>query len=224
MPDLIKHDRARLLRRGRRLEHATIAWNAVEAIVAIGAGLAAGSIALVGFGGDSVIETVAAVFVLRRLNAEIAGHEQRARDRERRALRVIAFTFWALAAYILYEAVRALVGHETPAESALGITLAAISLVVMPLLGWAKKRTGDMLGSRALVADAWETFVCSYLSFTLLLGLVLNSVVGWWWADPLAAMLMIPFLMREGREAASDAAAAGAGQSASSPFGYRGNR
>lgn len=175
-------------------------WNAVEAVVAIGAGIAAGSIALVGFGGDSVIETVAAVFVLRRLSAEIEGDVRRADRGEHRALRVIAFTFWGLAAYILYQSVSAIAGRQAPAESTIGIILAAVSLVVMPLLGWAKKRTGDALGSQALVADAWETFVCAYLSFALLLGLVLHTLAGWWWADPAAALLMVPFLVREGRK------------------------
>lgn len=197
--------RAKLLRRGRRLEHLTIGWNAVEAVVAIGAGVAAGSIALVGFGGDSVIETVAAVFVLRRLNAEIAGEPGSADRRETRALRVIGITFWVLSAYILYQSTSALVSREFPSESTIGLALAGVSLVVMPLLAWAKKHTGEALGSRALVADAWETFVCAYLSFALLLGLGLYALAGWWWADPAAALLMVPFLVREGRESLGEA-------------------
>lgn len=193
--------RRELLERGKRLEHLTIGWNVIEAVVAIGAGWLAGSIALIGFGGDSVIETVAAVFVLRRLTAEAHGDTTRARERERRALKVIALTFFALSAYILYQAAHTLVEQRVPDETTVGLVLAALSLLVMPLLAWRKKTVGAALGSAALEADAAETFVCAYLSFTLLLGLGLHALVGWWWADPVAALLMVPYVVREGREA-----------------------
>ncbi|RME73713.1 MAG: hypothetical protein D6776_06520 [Planctomycetota bacterium] len=190
------------LRRGLRLEALSIGWNVVEAVIAIGAGWLAGSIALVGFGLDSVIETIAGVALYRRLGAELGGvDEETAESHERRALAIVGGTFFLLAAYILFEAGTTLWLREPPQESVLGMALASVSLVVMPLLAIMKKRTGDALGSRALVADANETFVCVYLSATLLLGLGLNALVGWWWADPVAALLMVPFVLREGREA-----------------------
>jgi cation diffusion facilitator family transporter len=194
--------RSSALQRGIRLEAFTISWNVLEAVIALGAGYLAGSVALVGFGLDSVIETIAAVALFRRLRAEAtAGSEAEIERQERRALRVVGVTFFLLGAYILYEAGTTLWLAEPPEKTAVGIALAAVSLVVMPILGWAKLRTGRALGSRALVADAKETFVCSYLSLTLLLGLGLNAVWGWWWADPIAGLAMVPFVMREGWEA-----------------------
>ncbi len=194
--------RAVLLRCGLRLEALTISWNVVEAIVAIAAGWLAGSIALVGFGLDSVIETIAAIALYRRLRAEVQeATDESVEAHERRALWVVGITFLLLGAYILFEASRTLWLREAPEKTAVGIALAAASLAVMPILGWAKHRTGHALGSRALVADAKETFVCSYLSLTLLLGLGLNASLAWWWADPVAALGMVPFVLREGWEA-----------------------
>lgn len=202
----ILSDRQRLLARGLRLEVLTVAWNAVEAIVAIGAGLAAGSVALVGFGLDSVIESISGVALLRRLGFELRGATPAESERsERRALWFVGLSFYLIAAYVAYDAVSSLAQRSAPDESPLGIALAAVSLTVMPLLGWAKLRTGEALQSRALVADAAETFVCAYLSFALLLGLGLNALVGWWWADPVAGLLMIPFILREGKEAVDSA-------------------
>lgn len=199
-------DRKRLLARGLRLEVLTVAWNAIEAIVAIGAGLAAGSVALVGFGLDSVIESISGVALLRRLGFELRGATPAESERsERRALWFVGLSFYLIAAYVSYDAVSSLVERSAPDESPLGIVLAAVSLFVMPLLGWAKLRTGKALQSRALVADAAETFVCAYLSFALLLGLALNALMGWWWADPVAGLLMIPFILREGKEAVDSA-------------------
>jgi divalent metal cation (Fe/Co/Zn/Cd) transporter len=190
------------LRRGLALERVTIGWNAAEAAVALGAGWVAGSIALVGFGLDSVIETIAGFAVYRRLGAELRGADREiAETHERRALRVVGVTFFLLAAYVVYEATSLLRQREAPAESPVGIALAVISLSAMPLLGAAKLRVGRALGSRALVADAKETLVCAYLSLALLAGLTLNAVVGWWWTDPVAALLMVPLLLREGFEA-----------------------
>ncbi|MBI4462062.1 MAG: cation transporter [Acidobacteria bacterium] len=180
--------------RAIRLEYFTIAWNAIEAVVAIVAGVVAGSIALVGFGLDSVIETLSGGTLLWRLRQR-GEFEAMA---ESRALRLVGLTFLALAVYVTYESVSNLRGRERPEESWVGIILALVSLVVMPILGHAKRRVARVLGSRALAADGMETYLCSYLSFTLLLGLGLNAWQGWWWADPVAALAMVPFMVREG--------------------------
>lgn len=191
-----------LLGRGVRLEWFTIGWNSVEAVVAIGAGLLAGSIALVGFGLDSVIETVASLLVLWRLRREVGGaHDDKVERAEHAALRFVGLTFLALGVYVLYESSHRLWNREIPAESWLGIGLALCSLIVMPVLAVRKRTVARALGSRALAADAVETLVCAYLSFTLLVGLGLNALVGWWWADPLAALAMMPLILKEGVEA-----------------------
>lgn len=180
-----------------RLEYFTIGWNALEAVVAIGAGYLAGSIALVGFGLDSIIETISGATLLWRLRQR-GDFESAA---ESRALRIVGLTFLLLAAYVSYESVSDLWLRHQPRASLPGIILAAVSLVVMPLLGRAKRRLARRIGSRALAADGMETYLCSYLSFTLLLGLGLNAWVGWWWADPVAALAMVAFMIREGVEA-----------------------
>ncbi|MEK6666409.1 MAG: cation transporter [candidate division NC10 bacterium] len=191
-----------LLRRGVRLEWFTIGWNSVEAVVAIGAGLLAGSIALVGFGLDSVIETAAGLIVLWRLRREVAGaHDDHVEQAERVALRFVGLTFVALGLYVLYESAHKLWSREAPAESWIGMGLALVSLIVMPLLAFRKRAVARALGSRALAADAVETLVCAYLSLTLLLGLGLNALAGWWWADPVAALAMLPLIFKEGVEA-----------------------
>lgn len=183
-----------LVRRGLRLEYLTIAWNVVEAAVAVTAGIAAGSIALVGFGLDSLVEVFAASVVVWELKG--------ARDERReRALRLIAISFFVLAAYVTVEAVRYLIVGSEAGESLVGIVLAAVSLAVMPILAIAKRRTGRRLGSPTLLADATETLLCSYLSAILLVGLVLNAAVDWWWADPLAALGIAYLAVREGLEA-----------------------
>ena len=202
--------RRRLLRRGLLLEGLTIVYNIAEAIIAIVAGILAGSVALVGFGFDSIIEVIAATVVGHRLLAEARGGSAReAARQDRRALQVVAVTFILLSAYILWDAARKLGGFEPPAPSLIGIILAALSVLLMPALGWMKHRTGRELGSKALMADAKETMVCWYLSVTLLLGLGLNAALGWWWADPVAALAMIPLLIHEGREAWEDARVSG---------------
>lgn len=198
--------RHELLDRGVRLEVLTIGWNAVEAFVAVGAGLAAGSIALVGFGLDSVIESISGIALYRRLVFERRGASPEASESsERRALWFVGLSFILIALYVLYESAETLIRREPPAAPAIGIVLAAVSLVVMPALGWAKRRTGQALQSRALIADATETFVCAYLSFALLLGLGLNAAFGWWWADPVAALVMLPLILHEGKEALEEA-------------------
>jgi divalent metal cation (Fe/Co/Zn/Cd) transporter len=198
--------RPALLDRALWLERLTIVWNVAEALIAIGAGWRAGSIALVGFGLDSVIETIAAVALYRRLRAEQDGAtEEEAEVHERRALWIVGITFFLLGGYIAFEAASTLWKSEPPESSPIGIALASVSLVVMPVLALAKHRTGKALDSRALVADAKETFVCSYLSLSLLAGLALNASFGWWWADPIAALMMLPLVLNEGREAIEEA-------------------
>jgi divalent metal cation (Fe/Co/Zn/Cd) transporter len=194
-------DRHRLLKRGIRLEFFSVAYNVIEGLVATAAGLFAGSIALVGFGLDSAIETIAAVVVLRRFRVESRGDEEDFARVERRAERVVGSTLFLLCAYVLYESASTLYLRERPESSVVGIVLAALSLSTMPLLAVAKRRTARTLGSRALAADASETTACAYLSFTLLLGLSLNAALGWWWADPIAALIMVPLILREAFEA-----------------------
>jgi divalent metal cation (Fe/Co/Zn/Cd) transporter len=188
-----------LRRRGLVLAWLTIAWNAVEAVVAITAGVVAGSIALVGFGFDSTIEVMSAVVVVWQFQGELRqGYDE---ARERRALKLIAVSFFALAIYVAIESMRDLLfTGEAADDSMVGIVLAAVSLVVMPALAWAKRRTADALGSPTLRADSKETLLCAWLSAALLAGLVLNAALGWWWADPLAAMAIAAFAVKEGIE------------------------
>lgn len=186
---------APLVRRAVRLEWFTITWNVIEAVIAIGAGIAAGSIALIGFGFDSSIEGFAASVVLWQLR----GAEDEAR--KERALKLIAITLFVLAAYVIFESVRDLVTSAEPESSPVGIVVAIVSIIVMPTLGFAKKRLAETMGSAVLRADAAETFLCSWLSVILLTGLVLNATVGWWWADPVAALGIAWLALREGREA-----------------------
>ncbi len=198
--------RSLLLDRALWLERLTIVWNVAEAMIAIGAGWLAGSVALVGFGLDSVIETIAALALYRRLRAEQAGAtEEEAEAHERRALWIVGVTFFLLSGYIVFEATSTLWTKEPPEVSRVGMILAVVSLAVMPALAIAKYRAGKALRSRALVADAKETFVCSYLSLALLAGLGLNALFGWWWADPVAALAMLPLVLREGWEALAEA-------------------
>ncbi len=184
-------------RRAIRLEWFTVAWNALEALVAIVAGVVAGSIALIGFGLDSVIETASGMTLLWRFKQTSLAEEHA----ERRAVRLVALTFFGLAAYVAWEAVHKLATREAPAQSIPGIILAAVSLLVMPVLARGKLRVARELNSRALAADSKETLACAYLSFTLLAGLLANALLGWWWADPAAALGIVFFLVREGLEA-----------------------
>lgn len=191
-----QEERGAATRRGRVLAWLTVAWNAVEAAVSIGAGALAGSTALVGFGVDSLIEGSSGAVMLWRF----AGGRER-EDRERLALRLVGVSFLLLAAYLLFEAVRSLVEGERPDASVAGIAIAALSLVVMPLLARAKRRVAAALGSRAQHADSRQTDLCAYLSAILLAGLGLNALLGWWWADPVASLVMVPIIAREGVEA-----------------------
>lgn len=189
-------ERDTIVRRGFWLSLATLIWNSLEGIIAIVAGINAGSVALVGFGVDSGIELGASAVALWRLGAD-AAPSRRARV-ERTSHRAIGFLFVALALYIAYDAGSALVHGEAPSSSPLGIGLAAASLIVMPSLARAKRRVGTKLGSRALIAESTQTSLCSYLSAILLGGLLLNAMLGWWWADPVAALMMVPIIAREG--------------------------
>ena len=186
-----------LTRRALRLEWFTLSWNVLEAGVAIVSGLLAGSVALVGFGLDSVIESASAVILLWRLRQTDEAEEHA----ERRAVRLVGVSFFVLAAYVTWEATSALRLQEAPRTSLTGMVLAAASLIVMPLLARAKLRLAREMGSRALAADSKETLACSFLSATLLAGLLANALFGWWWADPAAALGIVVFLLREGWEA-----------------------
>lgn len=187
--------RAVLRRRIRLLVAATITYNVVEAVVAITAGTIASSVALIGFGLDSVIEVSSAAAVAW----QFAGpdHERR----EKAALRVIAGSFFVLAAYVAVEAVRTLISGDRPEQSTVGVVLVAVSVVVMPVLSWAQRRAGRELGSTSAVADSRQTLLCTYLSAAVLVGLVLNAALGWWWADPVVALGLAVVAVREGRAA-----------------------
>ena len=191
--------RAYAVRRGRRLTWATIAYNSLEATAALIAGALAGSVALVGFGFDSVIELSSSSAGLWRLRHDA---DPRARIRaERKTLRVIGACFILLAFYVSFEAISALARRAAPEHSIVGIVIAVGSLVVMPLLARAKRRVAAQLSSSALTAEARQTEICWYLSLILLCGLLLNQLLGWWWADPIAALIMVPLIGHEGREA-----------------------
>jgi divalent metal cation (Fe/Co/Zn/Cd) transporter len=189
-----------LHRQALRLEQFSIAWMLIEAGVAVTAGIIAGSLALTSFGFDSVIELVSAVLVLRRLRAELADGQPDERA-ERRVLRIIAGTFFVLAAYVVIGSVIDLLTSAHPERSPVGIGLTISSLLIMPLLGWRKRRVGSLLGNRLVQADAAETILCATLAATTLLGLALFTALGWWWADPIAALAVAYFAVREGREA-----------------------
>jgi divalent metal cation (Fe/Co/Zn/Cd) transporter len=193
---IVSADRRAVLQRHiRLLVAATITYNVVEAVVALTAGTIASSVALIGFGLDSVIEVASAAAV----TWQFAGPDPQ--RRERAALRVIAGSFVALAAYVTVEAVRTLLGAAEAERSTVGIVLLAVSVVVMPFLSLAQRRAGRELGSASAVADSRQTLLCTYLSAAVLLGLVLNAALGWWWADPVAALVLAVLAVREGREA-----------------------
>ena len=192
-------DRALLVRRGRRLEYLTLAWNSLEAIVALVAGIIAGSISLVGFGLDSLVEMISGAALLWRMNVDAAIHHRE--HNEQIALRIVGACFLVLAAYIAFQSLRDLWQRTAPHPSLAGIVLACAALLVMPLLARAKRKVGSGLRSAAMHADATQSSLCAYLSAILLAGLLLNALFGWWWADPVAALIMVPIIAREGLEA-----------------------
>src|SRR5258707_2711565 len=189
-------ERKAVVLHGRRLEYFTIAWNGLEGLVALVAGAIAGSISLVGFGIDSFIEVTSGSVLLWRMSVD--ADVERREPNERRALRVVGVCFLLLAAYIAYESVLDLWSRRAPEHSIPGIILACVSLVVMPLLSRAKRRVGHALSSAAMNADARQTEFCTYLSAILLAGLLLNAAFGLWWADPVAGLIMVPLIAKEG--------------------------
>lgn len=194
--DQLNADRLPHIKRGRLLEYFTLVWNLLEAVISIGAGIVAGSIALVGFGSDSLIECLSGSILLWRLSDVEKGER-----REKMALTLIGITFLFLAPYIAVDAVKDLYYQETPKASIVGIGIALLSLMVMPILAHYKRQVAAKLNSRAMIADSRQTDICAYLSAILLVGLVLNAVFGWWWADPVAALIMVPIITKEGIDA-----------------------
>jgi divalent metal cation (Fe/Co/Zn/Cd) transporter len=194
--------RSKLLGRALRLEYLTVGWNVVEGLVGVWAALAAGSVALLGFGIDSFVETASGLILIWRLRAERVDHDHDDIERlERRAVRLVGLSLFLLAAWVAADAAHALWARERPGGSAVGIALTMVSMVVMLWLARAKREAAGRLGSRALLADAFQTTACWWLSVIALAGIGLNGALGWWWADPLAAIAMAFLLAREGREA-----------------------
>jgi len=189
-----------LLAQSRRLAAFTVAWNVIEGVIAIAAALAANSRALIGFGLDSAVESISATVLLWRLGAEIRDPE-RAERVERTAAKAIGVSFLLLAAFVVADSIRSLTGHDEPDTSPVGIALTVISLVVMPLLATRKRHVAVALDSRAAQADSAQTWACAWLSAVVLAGLALNAALGWWWADPVAALGVVVLLLHEGREA-----------------------
>ena len=187
--------RRKLSRRAQLLAATSVTYNVIEAVVAVSAGLVAGSVALVGFGLDSVVEVSSGLIILWQFRHRLP------ETREKQALRLLAFSFFALAAYVGFESIRTLITGADPDTSPVGIGLAIASLIVMPFLSWAQRRTGKAHGSNAVVADSTQTLLCTYLSAVLLVGLVLNATLGWGWADPIAGLIIAGVAIREGVEA-----------------------
>ena len=191
-------ERTAVVRHGRKLEYFTVVWNALEGLVAVIAGVVAGSISLVGFGIDSFIEVTSGSVLLWRMSVDTEVHRRELN--ERRALRIVGVCFLLLAAYIAYDSLLDVWSRRAPEHSIPGIILACVSLIVMPLLSRAKRKVGRALGSAAMHADAKQTEFCTYLSGILLAGLLLNALFGLWWADPMAALIMVPIIAKEGIE------------------------
>lgn len=187
--------RSSLGRRAQGLAGFSVAYNVIEAVIAISAGIAAGSVALVGFGLDSAVEVSSGLIILWQFRHRVP------EERERQALRLMAVAFFGLAAYVTFESGRALLSGHEPEQSMVGIVLASVSLVVMPFVSWAQRRTGAELGSASVFADGTQTLLCTYLSAVLLGGLILNATLGWGWADPLAGLVIAAVAVKEGREA-----------------------
>jgi divalent metal cation (Fe/Co/Zn/Cd) transporter len=191
--------RSQHLQRGILLEYLTIGWNVIEGLVAVGSGALSGSIALVGFGIDSFIETSSGVILLWRLRAEHRGQDSR--KLERTAQKLVGVSFMLLTAYVAFDSIKALVERDAPERSLVGIAVAVLSLIAMPWLAFQKRKAAGNLNSAALRADSRQTSLCAYLSVILLGGLLLNALLGWWWADPLTALAMVPIIANEGLKA-----------------------
>jgi divalent metal cation (Fe/Co/Zn/Cd) transporter len=192
---LTEADKSRLGRRAQLLAATSVGYNVLEAVIAISAGVVAGSVALVGFGLDSIAEVSSGIIILWQFRHHMP------ETRERTALRLMALSFYALAAYVTVESARALLSGHHPETSAVGIALAIASLCIMPMLSWAQRRTGRALGSNTVLADSTQTLLCTYLSAVLLAGLVLNATLGWSWADPIAGLVIAAVAVNEGRNA-----------------------
>ena len=196
MPQAATTERSRFVERGRRLEYFTIFWNSMEGLTALISGFIAGSVALVGFGLDSLIEVTSGATLLWRLDRD--GNTFSREKAERRTLRIVGSCFLLLAVYIAYDSLDSLVRGQAPARSLPGIVVATASLIAMPMLSRAKRRISVGLGSAAMAADARQADFCAYLSAILLGGLLLNALFGIWWADPVAGLVMVPIIAREG--------------------------
>ena len=196
VPTTTPPSRTQLVRRGQRLEYFTIGYNSLEGLVSIVAGAVAGSVSLIGFGLDSIIEVTSGAALLWRLHHDL--NPSRREQVERTSLRIVGCCFVVLAAYVTYESVTTLIGHQIPERSIPGLIVAAVSVIVMPLLARAKRRVAAGMGSRAMQADSRQTDFCTYLSAVLLAGLLLNGLLGWWWADPVAGVVMVPIIAKEG--------------------------
>ena len=192
-PTFVDSERATHIRAGRKIEYLSIAWTSLEGVVGIIAGLLAGSVALIGFGIDSIIEVASSTVLLWRFSDDLHADE-----REQLAHRLVGICFLALAAYISFDAIHDLITHEPPQVSYFGIVYAGACIIVMPLLARAKRRAAARLNSDALHADSHQSDICAYLSAILLVGLALNALFGWWWADPVAALCMLPIIVKEG--------------------------
>jgi cation diffusion facilitator family transporter len=191
-----------MLTRALGLAYFTVGWNVIEGVVSIWAAVTAGSDALLGFGLDSMVESLSAVVLIWRLKVE-QRDPHRAEEVEGRALRLIGITFFLLAGYVAFESITTLINDERPEVSIVGIVITGLSLVVMPPLARRKEHVGEEMDSMAVLADAAETWACAYLSIVVLVGLLLNALFGWWWADPIAALGVVVFLVMEGRKALS---------------------
>jgi divalent metal cation (Fe/Co/Zn/Cd) transporter len=189
-------NRQELVSRGQRLEYFTVGYNSLEGLISVVAGLIAGSVSLIGFGLDSLIEVTSGAALLWRLHHDL--NPSRREQVERTTLKIVGWCFVALSLYILFESGSTLIGHEIPERSIPGILVAAVSVMVMPLLARAKRRVAMGIGSGAMQADSRQTDFCTYLSAILLGGLLLNAVAGWWWADPVAGLVMVPIIAKEG--------------------------
>ena len=199
-------NRDALVRHALRLEQLSIGWGLVEGGASLATGLLAHSVALIGFGFDSALELVSAVALYRRLSVELRGGDaETAEAGEREALRIVGVTLLLLCVYIVIDSARTLWTRSVPDKSPIGLAVALLAVVAMPLLGRAKLQAGKAIGSRALVGDAKETFACAWLSASVFAGVGLNAAFGWWWADPVAALVMVPLIVREGREALEEA-------------------
>lgn len=199
MTGMLRISRAQMVRSGKWLEYLTLAWNGSEALASLVFGYITGSVALLGFGFDSLIEFTSGGVLLWCLQQDREAHREP--QAERTALRIVGGCFLALALYIAYGSMTRLVARKAPHESLPGIVIAAAALIVMPLLARAKRSVASQLGSAALRADATQTQLCAYLSAILLGGLALNALLGWWWADPIAALIMLPLVVKEGIDA-----------------------